>query len=323
MSTGPEATVVIPTHNRWRLLARTLESALGQNGVELEVIVVDDGSTDETPQQLGEVADERVRVIRHESSRGVAAARNAAIQQARGEWLAFLDDDDLWSPDKLRSQIGAARGADAAWAYSSAVIVDEHLAVRDLIQAPPAERMIERVLPYNPIPAGASNVVARREVVTGVGAYDEGFSQLADWDLWIRLAAAGPAASCPEPLIAYVQHSGAMLLADRRGVVTEFEQLAHKHRALVEAHGVSFDRAGLYGWIAWADSRAGRRMRAAAGYLRAAFVYARHRVGWATRANLGHAANALRGRVLTDTGRHAAGHEGRDELGWLAPYRVT
>ena len=321
MTTAPEATVVIPTKNRWRLLARTLDSALGQDGVALEVIVVDDGSTDETPQRLATFGDERVRVIRHESSRGVAAARNAAIGQAHGEWLAFLDDDDLWSPEKLRVQIAAAREREADWAYSSAVIVDEHLVVKDLIEAPPPERMIERVLPYNPIPAGASNVIARRDVVREVGGYDESFHQLADWDLWIRLAAAGRAAACPEPLIAYVQHSGAMLLADRRGVVAEFDQLAEKHGSLAEAHGSSFDRAGLRGWIAWADSRSGRRVRAAGGYLRAAFIYARHGVRWATRANLAHAANALRGRVLTDTGRQAASHPDSDELAWLGLYR--
>jgi hypothetical protein len=316
-----EVTVVIPTRNRWHFLERTLGSALRQDGVALEVIVVDDGSTDETPGRLAKEPDERVRVIRHEASRGVATARNAAIEEARGEWLAFLDDDDLWSPEKLRVQIEAARAHDADWAYSSAVIVDEHLTVRDLIEAPPPERMIERVLPYNPIPAGASNVVARRDVVREVGGYDEGFSQLADWDMWIRLAAAGRAAACAAPLIAYVQHSGAMLLADRRGVVTEFERLAEKHRALAEEHGASFDRAGLVGWIAWADSRAGRRTRAAAGYLRAAFIYARHGVRWATRANLTHAANALRGGVLTDTGRSAGAQAGRDGLEWLDAYR--
>ena len=321
MTSDREVTVVIPTRNRWQLLERTLDSALRQNGVTLEVIVVDDGSTDETPERLAEPPDERVRVIRHASSRGVAAARNVAIEQARGEWLAFLDDDDLWSPEKLRVQIAAAQARQAVWAYSSAVIVDEHLAVKDLIDAPPPERLIERVLPYNPIPAGASNVVARRDVVREVGGYDESLSQLADWDLWIRLAAAGEAAACPEPLIAYVQHSGAMLLADRRGAAAEFERLERKHRALAEAHGASFDRAGLVGWIAWADSRAGRRVRAAAGYLRAAVIYARHGVRWATRANLTHAANALRGRVLTDTGRPAASHAGRAELEWLELYR--
>src|SRR2546421_12955356 len=105
MMAAPEATVIIPTRDRWPLLAVTLCGALAQEGVTLEVIVVDDGSVDQTPRRLAEVIDERVRVIRHPSSRGVAAARNSAIAAARGEWLAFLDDDDLWAPHKLRIQL--------------------------------------------------------------------------------------------------------------------------------------------------------------------------------------------------------------------------
>ncbi|MFL5884580.1 MAG: glycosyltransferase family 2 protein, partial [Thermoleophilaceae bacterium] len=95
--------VVIPTHNRWPQMRGTLDGALGQTGVEHEVIVVDDCSSDGTAEGLAGIENDRLRFLRHEQNRGVAAARNTGIEAARHEWLAFLDDDDLWAPNKLRT----------------------------------------------------------------------------------------------------------------------------------------------------------------------------------------------------------------------------
>ncbi|MBV8991348.1 MAG: glycosyltransferase family 2 protein, partial [Solirubrobacterales bacterium] len=87
---------MIPTRNRWPFLSHTLASALAQESVSLEVVVVDDGSDDQTPERLPAVGDPRVRVFRHERGLGVARARNKGIEEARGAWIAFLDDDDTW-----------------------------------------------------------------------------------------------------------------------------------------------------------------------------------------------------------------------------------
>src|SRR4051812_278822 len=152
MPSQPEVTVIIPTRDRWPLLEVTLHTALAQEDVVLEVLVVDDGSRDETPVRLAEVADERVSVIRHDSSRGVGVARNAAISEARGEWLAFLDDDDLWAPNKLKTQLAAtaARGAD--WAYGAALVVDEEWTVLDRIDVPDPDTLLGLLLVYNRVP---------------------------------------------------------------------------------------------------------------------------------------------------------------------------
>ena len=90
-----DVSVVIPTRNRSALLSRTLRSALRQEHVEFEVIVVDEASSDDTPALLSAVGDSRVRVLRHEMPRGLSGARNHGAEHARAEWLAFLDDDDL------------------------------------------------------------------------------------------------------------------------------------------------------------------------------------------------------------------------------------
>src|SRR5918994_1592279 len=93
-----KVSVVIPTHDRRVWLYLTLRSVLRQHHHDLEAIVVDDGSTDGTAQMLAEIADPRVRVMRHASPRGVGASRNHGAAGAKGEWIAFVDDDDVWAP---------------------------------------------------------------------------------------------------------------------------------------------------------------------------------------------------------------------------------
>src|SRR4051812_1633371 len=104
----PEITAIVPTHNRSNLLEQTLRSVLSQRGVDLEVVVVDDGSTDDVAAVVGALDDQRIRLIRHDHPMGVSTARNHGAKVATGDWLAFCDDDDLWSPDKLARQLAAA-----------------------------------------------------------------------------------------------------------------------------------------------------------------------------------------------------------------------
>ena len=113
-----EVSVIVPTRNRSALLAMTLRSVLRQRDVDLEVIVVDDASTDDTPRVLAALTDTRVRVIRHAMPSGVAAARNHAAAETQADWLAFIDDDDLWAPEKLLCQLQAAQQLGRDWAYT-------------------------------------------------------------------------------------------------------------------------------------------------------------------------------------------------------------
>src|SRR5919197_55125 len=116
--------VVVPTHNRARLLSRTLRSICAQQSVDFEVVVVDDGSTDDTAA-VAAAADTRVKIICNPRPCGVSVARNIGITAARGDWIAFCDDDDLWAPDKLAAQLSAADEARLGWVYSGDVTVDD------------------------------------------------------------------------------------------------------------------------------------------------------------------------------------------------------
>jgi glycosyltransferase involved in cell wall biosynthesis len=264
---------VIPTKDRWRVLSTSaLPSALGQERVEVEVVVVDDGSSDGTEAALAELREPRLRVVRHSSPRGVARARNAGVAAARGEWVAFLDDDDIWSPEKLRRQIDAAQARQAAFAYSAAAWVDEDKRFLNVFEPPDPEGLASRLLRWNELWAGSSNVVARTEVVRRLGGFDEQLFQLADWDLWIRLACEHRASAVDQVLIGYVVHSDSMLLTDRRDVFAEFRYLTEKHRDLSARLRTRPDAAKFWRWVAAGHLRAGRRLAAARTYAHGAVV---------------------------------------------------
>ncbi len=305
---SPEVSVVIPTRNRWALLGQSLAGALRQQDVDVEVVLVDDGSTEPMPEQLGHLADPRVRVLREPERRGVARARNLGVAATRGEWVAFLDDDDLWSPRKLRVQLDAAVRAHADFVYGSALVVDERLRIRHQQPAPDAQGIAGELLVRNAIPGGCSNVMARADLVRRLGGFDEGLSVLADWDLWIRLALHAPAAACPEVLLAYLSHPGNMVVKGEYDTLREFRTLVEKHRAASRAAGVRFDRRRVYRYFARGHRRAGRRLDAARTYLRLA----------AAERSVGDAGRAL-GALLGVPARAPADRAKRRPLGSPRP----
>jgi glycosyltransferase involved in cell wall biosynthesis len=270
---GTEVSIVIPTRGRWSLLKETLAAALAQEGVSHEVVVVDDGSRDETAAELGEVGDERLRVLRHEHPRGVAVARNRGIAEARGEWVAFLDDDDLWSAHKLRNQLKVSAETSADFAYSAVVAVDEQITVTRGLPFPPPDELLRLELRQNAVPAGGSNVIVRADLLRRLDGFDERLYHLADWDLWIRLADTAHAAASPEVDVAYVEHGLNMHMSELGRIRREFTYLVEKHGELSRRHGIDFDRLGFDLWIAWAHRRSGHARKAAWLYLRGGVLH--------------------------------------------------
>ena len=192
-----QVSVVIPTRDRVDRLRRTLECVRAQEDVDVEIIVVIDGSDDGTAEYLARLSNTRISVVCNESPLGVASARNAGFARCSKEWIAFCDDDDLWAPGKLRSQIIALREhPDALWCASGAVLVDDNLTIIGG-QPPPEESDISRILlQRNCIPGGGSGIVVSRSLLRDCGGFDAKFSNLADWDLWIRLARRSSIARC-------------------------------------------------------------------------------------------------------------------------------
>jgi Glycosyl transferase family 2 len=268
---GPEVSVVIPTLDRWALVSQALGCVLAQEDVELEAIVVDDGSTDETPEGLAAIGDPRLRVLRHERPLGVARARNDGLAAARGEWVAFLDDDDLWAPRKLREQLDAAAATGASIAFSATIVLDDARRALGVDPPPAPEGLLDDLLRHNSVPGGCSSVIATTELARRSGGFDERFSILADWDMWIRLAAGGSAAACRQPHVAYVDHSSSMHVRNARAAPRELAELAAKHADLLAGRDIDMGgRVWFLLWVAGGQRRAGQWLPAVVTYLRGA-----------------------------------------------------
>jgi glycosyltransferase involved in cell wall biosynthesis len=266
---SPEISVVIPTRNRSRLLVEhALRSALAQEDVALEVVVVDDGSTDDTAARVQALGDARVRLVRHDESRRLAGARNAGIAAASSPWLAFLDDDDLWSPRKLRTQLDAAAAARAEWAYADTVVVDEGLRVFEADDFPQPADLPKLLLTGNHVPGGGSSVIARTDAVRDAGCFDESLLFFTDWDMWLRLVDRGLPAACDEVLVARLVHPTNMLFREGPTVLESLERMLGKHREVTRD-----DRLAIAQWVAQRYRLAGRPRAAARLYLDAAVRY--------------------------------------------------
>jgi len=195
----PTVSVVITTYNQERYISATLESALAQDFEDREVIVVDDGSTDDTPRRVGAFGD-RVVYLR-QPNQGVAGSRNSGIRRARGEFLAFLDGDDLWERSKLSRQVRAARDqplsgmivADGMQFADEATILKTSFvapSIRALLGTSESVtvRCYDQLLQQNVI-LTSSQVLIPREVLDQVGLSDVRIGNASDWDLYLRIAA--------------------------------------------------------------------------------------------------------------------------------------
>lgn len=285
---------MIPTLGRWSLLEKAVQTARAQKDVDVQIVVALDGEVASGGYaDMDFLAGDDVIVLPSWERRGVAATRNAGLAVADGDWIALLDDDDLWAPAKLERQLAAIAAAGADWAYSSALLVDEALAPVTLDVAPPVADLQRDMLSHNPIPACASNILARADLARAV-AFDPKLSHFADWDFAVRLIAAAPAARVEEVLVCYVLHAQGMHIARLHGVERELRYLRVRHRR----EGRSLGSVTVTRWIAHGHRRSGRRGRAAAAYLRGAL---RHR----SPADLVRAGAALLGEGIMRLGRRA------------------
>ncbi len=199
--------VIIPAYNSEALLPETLESVLGQTTRPDEVLVIDDGSTDGTAAVAGAFP-APVRVISKANS-GQGASRNFGVELATSEWIAFVDADDLWEPNKLERQMEElARHPDADICYTGRVELmhyDERPTLGKVITVPGPEGLRKSL--FHNTTFLPSSVVIRKSAFQAIGGFDPHFRLVQDWDLWLRLLHAGAKfAACPEPLVRYRIH---------------------------------------------------------------------------------------------------------------------
>jgi glycosyltransferase involved in cell wall biosynthesis len=206
---NPRVSVVIPAYNAGAFLPAALASALSQSVSPLEVIVVDDGSTDDTPDIVRR-AGPSVRYLRHDR-RGVAEARNRGIRESAGDWVALLDADDVWQPTKLARQLDAlGRTPGASACHTAFAVVDGQGRKLSVVRRGPEPPTAEGLLMRGNRIGTPSTVICDRGVLLEAGGFDPSLSQCADWDLWIRLATRTTFAYVDEPQVAWRRHEGNM-----------------------------------------------------------------------------------------------------------------
>lgn len=203
---SPLVSVVIPTHNRANLLRRAVDSVIAQSLKELEIIIVDDASTDDTSACCEQIVDPRAKKIQHQQTRGGAAARNTGIAIANGEYVAFLDDDDEWMPDKLVQQVDLLkRNPNAGLIYTGYYYVDNHYKTFQQFLPRFRGNIAEPLLAENII-GTTSSVMIRQVCFNKVGVFDDQLQSCQDWDLWIRMAKEYMVDFIEKPLLNFMIH---------------------------------------------------------------------------------------------------------------------
>jgi glycosyltransferase involved in cell wall biosynthesis len=211
MSDSPLVSVVVPTYNRVQLIGETVESILTQQYDNLELIVVCDGCTDGTERFVNSLADPRVKVVAQENSGGPARPRNAGVACARGEYVAFCDDDDLWMPEKLRTQVTLMeRDPCAALCYAGGVTFGNGAEsfLRNRLKRGPRRNHFRALLYSNFILN--SSVLVRRSTLAEVGPFnvDKRLHGTEDYEMWLRIAHTRKLVGIDEPLVRYRVHRG-------------------------------------------------------------------------------------------------------------------
>jgi glycosyltransferase involved in cell wall biosynthesis len=196
---NPTVSIIIPTYNRAGMLTEAIDSVLAQDFTDFELIVVDDGSTDDTPQIL-KAYGAKIRVMR-QHNQGVSAARNRGITAASGRFIAFLDSDDLWQPGKLTSQIEFLQNTPDAL-----ICQTEEIWIRNGLRVNPKERhrkvsgmIFEQSLALCLVSPSA--VMARPGLFEKFGLFDENLPACEDYDMWLRVSCRCPIYLINTPLI--------------------------------------------------------------------------------------------------------------------------
>lgn len=205
----PLVSVIIPAYNSARYLPEAIESVLRQTFTDLELLVIDDGSTDETAAVVSRYP-APVRYIRQENG-GVAVARNRGIQESRGRYVAFLDADDTWYPDKLKQQVESLqKQSECRLCYSAFTVVDSSLKALYVNRSDRSGTALEDLLLRGNIVGSICTVLMERSLYEQEGGFDPAFSQCADWDMWIRLARHTEFLYIDTPLVTYRYHDSMM-----------------------------------------------------------------------------------------------------------------
>lgn len=226
--------VIIPTRNRSLLLERAVESVIKQTYSEWEIIIVDDASTDGTGKTASKLSGDRISYIRFDERKGGAAARNEGIKRAKGDYIAFLDDDDEWLPEKLEKQIKAFReNPELHICYTGRIVrkVGNRffgLSKKYSFHYPSSENHYQSIMRDNFV-GPSSSVLIKKEALIASGGFDENLPCYQDYELFIRILEKGKAYGINEGLVVYYIGNPEHVSLTRESVLKAEKYLASKY----------------------------------------------------------------------------------------------
>ena len=227
----PIVSVIIPTFNRANLLIPAIQSVLNQTLEDFELIVVDDASTDDTQQKITGIDDPRVRYILQEKNLGECGTRNTGLGAVQGQYIAFLDSDDEWLPNKLEKQLNVFQSApdEVGVVYSwLQVMNDQGKIVR--MRKPDINGDVKDYLIYKNLIGTPSTVMIKKECIESDLQFDTNLRCCGDWDMWLQISESYQFEVVPEPLALYRDHD-----EDERGS-TNHAMVTEGHLVFVDKH---------------------------------------------------------------------------------------
>lgn len=254
---NPIVSVIIPTYNRAHLVGRAIKSVLNQTFQDFELIVVDDGSTDNTKEVVNSFSDTRIRYIKHEINKGGNAARNAGLKNSKGEYIAFLDSDDEWLPEKLEKQVNMFQKSsdEVALIYSWAEIIDEKGNLFMKSQPMIKGEALREILNGNFLPS--STVIVKKACFDKVGLFDENFTSCQDREMWTRIAAQCRVEVLPECLVRMYRHSDFSIGTSPKKVIYGYYQYFTKFQRLYLQQGMRKELSQNLSWVAYELAKKG------------------------------------------------------------------
>lgn len=227
----PKISVILPTHNRARLLGKAVQSVLNQTYQNFELIIVDDGSKDNTKKAMQEFTDPRIKYVVHQQNRGAAAARNTGIKCAKGKYIAFQDSDDEWSPNKLELQMEIFNKLP----YNVDIIYTDMLRIKESGKTEywhsptvTSKSLINpTTLDYQVINIGIQSTLIKKHCFDEVGLFDENFKKYIDLELFLRLIQRYHFYHIKKPLVKYYATEG--ISSDNKLEAIAREQLLNKY----------------------------------------------------------------------------------------------
>lgn len=223
--------VIIPTHNRRDRLEQCIKSVQAQTYGEVEIIVVNDASTDNTQEFLDGLDHSRLIDVENRVNQGPCGSRNIGAAKASGDVLAFLDDDDRWHPSKLEKQMAVMNRGEAGLVYCGYSAVDDDNRLLGTTGCSKRGMLYDDMIRHNIF--GSPTPIMRREAFEMAGGWDVSFPAAQDYDLWTRLSRVARFDFVNEPLATYVVHGGERIWNDKAKVIMGREMYFRKFRAYI------------------------------------------------------------------------------------------